>query len=325
MLKPLFEVRYPDHPAFPQTLGLNEVSLLATDLFSGSGQNSAEVQQLAENFCSFRSGLVRLRGEAYVPESEENLTELPVAKEILGLLDKSEDGFVSIKSIYKHLKKSAHGLVREAQQLILTALVSHQQIEFITTKGDRINRRSLDLKIIWGDINGVSRPAGRSYSGEKLTHWLAILTGNDAIKNTGDTQAIRDSLEAWLADWKNRSVLERFNELPDELLNTKIWRLTMHAKNSFGSVAETVTAILENTMSIDEALHRISDAFSDSKEEFQRRTQELTTIDEFAFRRLSPRGDPNIPVDLRNHSRRKDRSSSRRTYADNRFEFLRTK
>ena len=46
--------------------------------------------------------------------------------------------------------------MREAQHLVLTALVANRQIEFVTTKGDRINRRSLDLKIIWDDIEGIA-------------------------------------------------------------------------------------------------------------------------------------------------------------------------
>ena len=280
MLKPLFEARYPDHPTFPQTLSITEVSLLATDLFSGSGQNSPEVQQLAENF-ALPLGVVTKRGELFVPQSEEKLTELPVAKEILGLLDAEADGFVSIKTIYKHLKKSAHGLVREAQQLILTALVSRQQIEFITIKGDRINRRSLDLKIIWGDIEGVARPAGRKYSAEKLTHWVSTLTGDSSNEGIEDHETIRKSLSQWLKQWRERRTLERFNELPDENLNTRIWRLSMHAKNSFGAVADTIEAVMENSMTMDEAIHRIADAFSDSKEEFLRRTKDLETIENF--------------------------------------------
>jgi hypothetical protein len=75
------------------------------------------------------------------------------------------------------LKKSPHGFVREAQHLILTALVAQRKIEFVTSKGDRINRRSLDLKIIWDDIEGVAKPVGTVYSAARLTDWAKDFNG----------------------------------------------------------------------------------------------------------------------------------------------------
>lgn len=282
-LGPLFDERYPDHPKFEQTLGMNEVSLLATEFFSGGGQNSTEVQQLADLF-AVPLGLAVRRGGALVPESEESLIALPVVKAVLKLADDANGAVVPMKSIYKGVKQSCGGLVREAQHLVLTALVSRQQIEFVTSKGDRISRRSLDLKIIWGDIEGIARPAGRNYSGEKLVHWVNTLTGRNFTTSAGNTenvQAIRSALREWLAEWEKERVLERFNELPDEILNTKIWRLSMHTKNSFGAVADSIRSVLEDSIQLDEGLHRIADAFSDSKEEYKRRQTDILTIENF--------------------------------------------
>jgi len=283
MLCPLFDSRYPEHPSFPQTLGMSEVSLLATEFFSGGGQNSTEVQAAAEAF-AVPLGLTARRGEILVPESEEHLTALPVSAEILKLVDNAKGQVVPLKNVYKHVKQTGGGLVREAQHLILTALVSRQQLEFVTSKGDRISRRSLDLKIIWGDIVGIARPAGRNYSGEKLVHWVNTLAGKNFSTSSGSSeniQAIRTALREWLSEWEKRRVLERFNELPDEILNTKIWRLSMHAKNSFGAAAEAIRSVLEDSIQLDEGLHRIADAFSDSKEEHMRRVKDLVTIEDF--------------------------------------------
>ncbi|HTK39225.1 MAG TPA: hypothetical protein VL325_12095, partial [Pyrinomonadaceae bacterium] len=282
MLKPMCEALYPDHPHFEETLGMNEVSALATDLFSGGGQSSAELQILAEKF-ALPLGLVTRRGEIYLPEYEEVLASLPVVSEILALVDRSDEKSITIKAIYKRLKQAPYGLSREAQHLVLTALVSRRQIEFVTTKGDRINRRSLDLKIIWGDIVSVARPAGKAYKGDKLTHWATALTGKQkfAPRGADGNDEIRDAFTDWLMDWRERRVLERFNALPDETLNTRIWRLSMHAMNSFGVVAYAINSVMENSMTIDECLHRISDAFSDSKDELQRRSEELIKLEDF--------------------------------------------
>ena len=283
MLEPLFEMRFSAHPFFTKTLGMTEVSTLVNDLFSGARQNLENVQRLAETF-ALPLELVTMRGGLYVLESEENLQNLPLARKILELVNASGDNPVSLKTIYRELKKIPYGLVREAQHLLLTALVAQRQIEFVTSKGDRINRRSLDLKIIWDDITGITKPISVVYSNEKLTNWAKILTGTesfDSIEDPEDRELVVIALQNWLCDWENARVLKRFNDLPDEILNTKIWHLASSAEKTFGSVAETVKAILEESISMGEGLHRIADAFSDSTEVFFNNTRDLIVLEDF--------------------------------------------
>ncbi len=283
MLEPLFEMRFPTHPVFTQPLGMTEVSSLVSDLFSGTRQNLAEVQRFAELF-ALPLGLVTNRNNTFVLETEENLLKLPLAQEVLSLVKNSGEETVSLRKIYRHLKRAPVGLVREAQHLILTALVANRQIEFVTTKGDRINRRSLDLKIIWDDIEGIALPSGSSYPTERLTHWAKLLSGVENIASINlpeDCETIKGGLRVWLSDWQKVRLLERFNELPDEILNTKIWRLSLLADKTFGSVATTVNAILDESITLDEGLHRIADAFSDSDEEYFARTKDLVVLEDF--------------------------------------------
>jgi hypothetical protein len=283
MLEPLFETRYAQHPVFAQTLGMTEVSTLVNDLFSGARANLPEIQQLAETF-AFPLGLVSPHGANYILEKEENLVALPLAQEVLALVRESDGETVSLKNVYKKLKQSPVGLVREAQHLILTALVAQRQIEFVTSKGDRINRRSLDLKIIWDDIEGIAKPASTIYGNARLTEWARILTGADnlnSIETPEDCAEVLQAMRVWLADWESARILERFSELPDEILNTKIWRISTHAGKTFGVVAATVGAILEESVSLDEGLHRIADAFSDSEREFFARTKDLVVLEDF--------------------------------------------
>ncbi|MEO6590145.1 MAG: hypothetical protein ABIP06_12665, partial [Pyrinomonadaceae bacterium] len=282
MLEPLFEARFPEHPHFQQTLGMTEVTSLVNDLFSGARSNLSNVQELAENF-ALPLGLVTAHGDMLILESEERLIKLPLAVEILNLV-KESDQTVSLKSIYRQLKQPPFGLVREAQHLILTALVAQRQIEFVTSKGDRINRRSLDLKIIWDDIEGIAKPSSKVYSSKRLTEWAKILTGEEnftAIDTPEDRQSIQSALETWLSDWKAAQMLERFNELPDEILNTRMWRLSVNAEKTFGAVADTVKAVSDGFIQLDEALHRTADAFSDSEEDFFERTQDLVVLEDF--------------------------------------------
>ncbi len=283
MLEPFFETRYPMHPYFARLLGMNEVSVLVNDLFSGAHPNLQEVQHLAETF-ALPLGLVAPRGGFYALETEERMVGLPLAAEVLTLVRQHGEETVSLRDLYRQLKKTPNGLVREAQHLILTALVAQRQIEFVTSKGDRINRRSLDLKIIWDDIEGIAKPTGSTYSEQRLNEWAKILTGNEnlqTLETSADREAVRQSLKRWLEDWETARLLERFNELGDEILNTKIWRLTVHAEKTFGSVAETVRNLLTDAISVDESLHRVADAFSNSDEQFFNCTGDLVIIEDF--------------------------------------------
>lgn len=283
MLEPIFEGEFPNHPYFLQTLGEREVATLVTDFFGGARQNLNEAQQLAETF-ALPLGLVAHNENGYVVESEERLAVQPLAREILNLVRDNPDKTVSLKLIYERLRQSPNGLTVEAQHLILTALVAQRQIEFVTKKGDRINRRSLDLQIVWSDIEGVARPSSLVYSSERLTEWARILTNSDLLRSieTVDEQSlVRDALANWLTDWKTARVLPRFGELPDEVLNTKIWRLAAHTEKTFGSVASIVGSVVEKSITLDEGLHRIAGTFSDSEREFTARTGDLIVLEDF--------------------------------------------
>ena len=283
MLEPLFEGRFANHPYFAAPLGMSEVSLLVNDLFASANSNVGETQRLAETF-ALPLGLVTLYKNTYIIETEAKLKQIPLAQKVLELVNEKPSETVSLKTINFHLKKEPFGLVREAQHLILTALVAQRQIEFVTTKGDRISRRSLDLQIIWDDIEGVAKPAGKVYSSQRLTDWARILTGANTFKTIDvpeDEDAIIHALNGWLTEWKKSGVIERFSELPDDILNVNIWAVSVQAEKTFGTVAETVKSILENFIPLEEGLHRIADTFSDSEDEFFNTTRNLIVLDDF--------------------------------------------
>lgn len=282
-LAPLFASRYPEHPEFSQPLGMAEVAILAADLFGGARANLSEVQDLADTF-AVPLGLVSRKGDYLVPEKEEELLKLPVPGSVMKIISEIPEPIVSLKTIYGELRKAPWGLGREAQHLVLTALAAQRLIEFVTSKGDRISRRSLDLKIIWGDVVAIAKPVETAHAGRKLVHWAQLLTGSRAFESTDDNkdrEEIRQALQEWLEAWKTTNLLGRFAEVPENLLNTKIWRLTTMIEKTFGFVADTVRATLEDSMPLEEALHRIADAFSDSEQEFADRSADLKTIEGF--------------------------------------------
>ncbi|MEJ7847667.1 MAG: DUF6079 family protein [Pyrinomonadaceae bacterium] len=283
MLEPLFDTRYPEHPYFAEPLGMAEVAALVTDLYSGTRQNLASVQKLAESF-ALPLGLVRLESGKYVPESDENLAELPLPGEILNLVEIGGDATVSLKDIYARLRKEPYGLVREAQHLILTALVAERKIEFVTSQGDRINSRSLDLQIIWDDIIGIAKPEDSNYSLKKLVRWAGVFTKNQGFKSfedTSDREMLRKAFEDWSAEWNKSRVFGRFAQLPEDILNVRVWNLAARSTKSIGSIADGIKAASEDKMSLEECLDRIAEAFFDSEKEMERCARDLEMLDHF--------------------------------------------
>jgi hypothetical protein len=282
-LEPYFESIYPEHPLFAEPLGMNEVSKLVNDLFSGARKTHDGIQHLAETF-ALPLGLVALKGDNYILETEENLYRHPLVEKILTLVSQSENSTVLLKTIYRRLKEKPFGLIREAQHLILAALVAQRKVEFVTTNGDRISRRSLDLKIIWDDIAGIAKPADIIYGSKRLTEWAKILTELEDVQIIDvaeDRNRVKEGLRKWLENWNAAGILERFNELSDEILNTKIWYISVKVEKTFGTVANSVQMFFDESISLEVCLQRIADAFSDSEEEYQLRQNDLITLVSF--------------------------------------------
>jgi hypothetical protein len=283
MLMPLFELRFQHHPYFEQNLGMSEVSQLVSEHFSGTKHSFPEVQELARLY-AVPLGLAIEQGEHFILDVDEKIVNKTFTREVMDLVEQNPNQTVTLKTIYQTLKKEPFGLAREAQHLVLAALVAQRCLEFVTSKGDRINRRSLDLKIIWDDIVGVAKPSGDLFSSAELTKWAKVLTGIDTfqtIDNPSDSELVLEALKTWLTDWKNARLLERFEALPEEVLNTKTWKLARHAQNTFGLVAVTVESVLARAISLEEGLQRVADAFSDSEEEFYFCAKNLVVLEDF--------------------------------------------
>jgi hypothetical protein len=279
-LAPMFEAHYPEHPVFAAPLGMNQVSQLVQDLFSGAKQPSAEVLQLAETF-AVPLGLAAQRGGSFALEGDEKIAALPWTKDVISMVGEKP---VSLREIYRVMKKGPYGLVREAQHLVLSALVAQRKIEFVTSSGDRISRRSLDLKIIWDDIVGVERPTDDSRDYAELTNWAKLITGVETLRSLEDAEGreeIFNALAKWLEDWRQSKLLQRFDDLPGDSLNTRVWRQADRVHKTFGTVAVAVEGVMAKNIEVEEGLQRIADAFLDSQEEFETARKNLSELEDF--------------------------------------------
>ncbi len=283
MLAAEFEARFPLHPHFGQVLGAIEVSRLTEYLFSGADTSDPEVQSIARNV-ALPLGLVYEFDDAVLPLSAEALSALPLIQDVFDVPAEDQSEVIPLGTLSKRMQNEPYGLSAEAQHLVLVSLISQRRYEFVTSSGNRINHRSLDLQIVWNDIVGIAPPLGEEYSTERLLRWAILFTGNTSLKsiNTGDakTKLARD-LGDWLGTWQNGAVLIRFDQLPDEKLNSELWRMASNVKKTFGVLALSIESVCQNELSIHDCLQSIAGVFCDSEEEFEKKKSELKFLLEF--------------------------------------------
>ena len=280
MLAPVFAARYPLHPEFTQTLSETEVAHLVNGLFGGANQQEASVQELARSFAE-PLGLASLRGGSYTLEAGDQALKKPWVREVLAMTDAANGEVVPLDAVSQRLKSEPYGLERESQYLILAALVAQRRIELVTLNGDRISRRTLDLKLRWDEIAGVARVATLLHSAEELTAWARLLTGQTGLASIAEPEAreaVRVALSEWVETWRANQLLEKYEALPDEGLTTRTWGLAQAVRKSFGSAAESIEALLADTISLEEGLQRVADVFGDSLEQFKRHLDQLAKL-----------------------------------------------
>lgn len=282
-LRNIFDDYYNAHPTFAKSLEMKDALKIVNGIFSGDKAHNAEAQKLAKAF-ALPLGLIEKSGGEYNLKPEEKLSRLPLVNSFLGFIKQNKDETIELKTVYKQLKQKPFGLVREAQFLILSALVACRKIEFVTTRGERINCRSLGAKLVWDDIYGIAKTESVKSLCDRLTRWVKILApieGTVALNANMERRLVNDALSVWYKKWESSHVLERFNELPDEVLNTKIWHMYTRVEKAFKEVASFVKLVLNEKIRLEEGLQRIADTFSDSEDEFDLCQRNLIAIESF--------------------------------------------
>lgn len=280
MLETYFDTRFPEHPEFSSLLGPAESNILISGLYGGGELSGFE--ELVRNF-AIPLGLVRETEEKFELVPVETIEELPYIAQLIEQLN-GAGGTFSMEDVGSILGASPYGFVRESQRILLTALVAGRRIDFVTAKGDRINKRSLDLRLIWDDITGIARSVENVLSNERLVHWAKLLSGDQvfaSFTDAKDLDQLRRSLSLRYGEWRKERILDRFESLPDEVFNTRIWRTGSSAAKSFTALFEIFGRVLNGETEPVVGISQAANLFSDSDEEYGRRVAELDTIRHF--------------------------------------------
>jgi len=279
MLESLFEGRFPMHPYFPQTLRMREVSSLVSDFFSGAQTGLDESQWLASTF-AVQLDLAAKVGDKFAPVDADVLRTNPLVQQVMEIVP-GDGTKCDLADVFDLLARPPYGLVSEASYLLLAGMASTRLIEFVTNTGDRISRRSFDLKIIWDDIVGVARPIAAAYSNARLTWWAGQIcetkfAGN--IESQDVRKAVVDALASWLKNWDELELSRQFDSINDAQINAKLWRLSSISLRAFSMVAESIRSQIASNGSLETCLERIADIFSDSESEIIARRVEIELV-----------------------------------------------
>jgi hypothetical protein len=276
-----FEQEFPNHPEFAKVLGEREAGRLIEHLFSGAHPNSPEVQDFAQTF-ALSLGLVEEVSGVLTPVQETDLVALPVVRDIVLDPKYEKEPLIPISELSERMRQSPYGFTLEAQHLILASIVGQRMFEFITSSGNRIDHRSLDLQMIWSDVTGIAKPSSNGYSQDRLLMWASLLTGDPdlvAMNVTSARKAVPEALIIWLREWQEASILEKFESLADERLNSRTWRVYASVKKTFGAVADAIEKLASNNSTYDRCLQEIADAFCDSESEFDYKRKGLVILE----------------------------------------------
>lgn len=281
MLEGELEKQFPSHPNFAQILGTKEVAQLTEQLFSGSGSDNPEIQKLAGIF-ALQLGLVSDQNGVYIPLGADDLLLVPLVRQAFAPLEQND--VVAINELSAQMRRSPYGLTQESQHLVFAALAAQRKIEFVTSSGNRINHRSLDLHIDWSDIVAIAKPATELYSDARLTSWAVRLTGDQtlgALKPSDASLKLLEVLSQWLVEWQGEGLVDKFDQLPDEKVNAKVWRIASNVRKTFGVIAESIDGLLQDTVTSEQCLQTIADVFADSEEDFEGKQRDLASLREF--------------------------------------------
>ncbi|MBX7219603.1 MAG: hypothetical protein K1Y36_06635 [Blastocatellia bacterium] len=278
--------RFPLHPTFGAVLTEREVRRLVLGLMGGLNPTDQTVQDYARNFALPMHLVVERDSLFQLSVDRDEALGQPFISEVLRLVEASSiSDPVPVQVIYQTLRREPYGLLEPVQQLIIMALIAGWRIELIDVSGLRVfGAAELTQDVSFRQYGTVRRTATISYSSEVLTEWCRLLTERPDIQELTIAQGrkqVREALATWYQKWNEYQLIERFNNLPMEMLTTRTWQLIITCKRYFETTSNAVEAVLHERISLEMGLARIVEVFSANPTLFQRARQELRLLVEF--------------------------------------------
>jgi len=285
MLEPIFEARYPQHPYFGDVLTPEGVDLTIKNVVNSGFDVTGDAEFLARNFAE-PLGLVECTRTGTRRLNKDELRSVPATSLIFELLSSAEES--PIADVFDRLHASPFGLAPESCYLVLAAMASSNCIELVTGDGNRINGRSIDLKIDWDRVSGIATPRDGTVSNETVLKWAREVSASPdikALKNGED----RSRVIAALVDIANGYELSTKHNLSDPwcqfMVDTNIWKHSNRVSENYELIIDTVNEALAGTIQLEACLGQISNSFGDRTDLFKEAKRSAAIVEAAAKHR----------------------------------------
>ena len=279
MLEPLFEAIHFEHPYFVETLTPEIVERFIKSLSEGEDHDQAALT------FGVALGVAEFGESGFALLSKERLRKAAYVSAALDLIERSEkQAETTITAIEGRLAEPPGGLTIDAVRIILTAMAHRGLIELVTADHERINGRSIDLKLQWSNIIAAALPGTVKISDEKLLEWARLVCGDESIVSLSGAEGRTKILEAFVeitAQWERRDPFRAFESVPDTDLNTNMWRHSNKTWESYSATVANVNEALLGNITIEECIDAICSSFASRPELFHRSRESITAIEEF--------------------------------------------
>ena len=272
-----FTNQFPQHPAFLQSLMLEQADALLSEFFLGTEEQrqTGALQQLAEQ-CAAPLGIAskmvspEYGVELYQPDIfSESVQQRPFVQALFSFLDQhtDESGVANVPLILieRLLSDAPYGLQRAAQYLLFGALTATNLIELLDeTHGHTLTKENLVAGFDLSVFTAVRRVASVSYPPTVLAEWARLLTRQAALpipNSLENEQKIRAALHQWKDIWEQEQLHTRFEQLPFDMMTLSAWRALHTSKTQFLRVSALVDAAADGKVEVKTALSRIADIF----------------------------------------------------------------
>ncbi|MGH9948059.1 MAG: DUF6079 family protein [Pyrinomonadaceae bacterium] len=280
MLEPVFEAKFPDHPNFETLLTQEVLDSFVSNIYSGVYEPTSEKAALARAV-GVPLGIMITENGSVRKASKDELMGISCVSRLLTAVEAAPQVVVSIEQTAELLRQPPLGHAHESKMLLLLAMASSGLIELVTPQGDRINRRSLDLKIDWTTITSIARPRSASFSKETITKWARVLSANgsiDSLEKPANRRVVLDSLIEISNRWERIDSANRPDRFHEHCLSGKMSRESNRVRANYERVIQDVESALLGNIELEECIGNISEAFGDQAEVFQAADKSASSI-----------------------------------------------
>ncbi len=282
----IFDEYFPLHPRFEDTSAAANRRAIA-EMFLNKVLVKKDHLEVAEKILQPLQ-LVRKKESSFLFEPEsDSFLESPFISDIIYLIGTYPKTVFPLAYFYNAFSHSPFGLPPPLIDVVLIALVAAGKIKiFQSNKADLevINRMSLSGEFDLGFFDSVQAIEEKVLPLPELLQWGYFLCNTQMEMTGGITQSrkhLKNLLHEWLEFERSNSLDDLFQQIPNDLVTTHLWREMQSCHRNAKAIENIVDNICSQQYNLEEGLAILARTFSNNLKAFQAVLKEINNIREF--------------------------------------------